>query len=300
MATKPKPVTNPVVLRPPVDVVRPGSLAALPTAAELPEVMYQPKLDGFRAVGCVLEDRVVLQSRSGRDLGGDFPAVVEALGALAPGTVVDGELVAWSGAHVAFNWLLRSPAAREREGIAVTFVIWDILAEPGRDLRGLPLAERWEVLSRLLADVHPPLQQIIATTSREEALIWNERMQPLGVEGLVVKTLNGRYRPGTRAGWWKIRHAETTDVLLMGVTGPVTRPQAVLVRLPDGRQETTLPRLTPAQAHEVARAVAGRLEPATSGAARVHWVAEPQPEAEVLLGTGRHGTVCYVPLRSAH
>ncbi|MFD0526049.1 hypothetical protein [Kitasatospora arboriphila] len=48
------------------------------------------------------------------------------------------------------------------------------------------------MLSRLMAEVRPPLQQIVATSDRAEALRWLEQMQPFGVEGLVVKTLEGR------------------------------------------------------------------------------------------------------------
>ncbi|MCU7827237.1 DNA ligase [Kitasatospora sp. DSM 101779] len=301
MATSKKPATSsPVTVRPPVELVRPASWPLLPAERELPgPVLFQPKMDGFRAAGFHLDaGRTLLQSRSGRDLTADFPDIARALTTLPEGTVVDGELVAWNGAHIDFTQLLRTPAARARDGIHVTYVVFDLLAEPGRDLRARTAGERWEVLSRLMAGVRPPLQQIIATTDRTEALRWLEQMQPFGVEGLVVKTLDGRYLPGVRAGWWKVRHADTTDADLVGITGPVTRPEACLVRLPDGRQEVTAPRLTGPQAQQVAAAVAGRLDPATAGpAARIHWVAEPQPVVEVLAGSGRHGDVRYIRLR---
>lgn len=89
------------------------------------------------------------------------------------------------------------------------------------------------------------------------------------------------------------------DAELVGVTGSARRPEAALVRLPDGRQEVTTPRLTAVQAGQLAEAIAGRLRPATEEdrADRVHWLAEPHPLVEVVAGTGRHGQVRFVRAR---
>lgn len=91
----------------------------------------------------------------------------------------------------------------------------------------------------------------------------------------------GRGGPG---GLDRVRHAETIDCYVARVTGTLARPDAVLVQLPDGRQEVTSPRLTTAQARQVAAAVAGRLRPARAGQARVRMVREPLPVAEVRIG----------------
>jgi hypothetical protein len=65
------------------------------SAAELPagdHWSYETKFDGFRCIA-LRHDSVQLQSRQLRPLTLAFPDVVEAVSALPPGTVVDGELV---------------------------------------------------------------------------------------------------------------------------------------------------------------------------------------------------------------
>src|SRR5690625_4778463 len=55
---------------------------------------YEPKWDGFRALVFRDGDDVVLQSRSGKELGRYFPELLTALrGEVAPRCVLDGEIV---------------------------------------------------------------------------------------------------------------------------------------------------------------------------------------------------------------
>ena len=64
---------------------------------ELPEGdawVYEPKLDGYRALAVKNENRIQLLSRNNNNFGGRYPGLVEALASLPNETVVDGELVA--------------------------------------------------------------------------------------------------------------------------------------------------------------------------------------------------------------
>lgn len=103
-------------------------------------LQYSLKLDGFRALAFILEGgRAFLQSRSGRDLTREFPQVSAHLQEnLPPGIVLDGELCAYRDGRLDFTDLLRSRADRERSGIPVYYIAFDILAIPGTDVRGLP------------------------------------------------------------------------------------------------------------------------------------------------------------------
>ncbi|MQS03674.1 ATP-dependent DNA ligase, partial [Streptomyces alkaliterrae] len=186
-----------VVLRPPVEVMRPHRADQVPSAADLPGgVQYSPKLDGFRCVAFVLEDgQVVLQSRAGRHLEDDFPQVASALARQLPvGVVLDGELCAWDRGRLAFEALLRSRRGRDAAGIPVTFAAFDVLAVPGRDLRALPLRERWAQLEVLLRGVVPPVERVLATTDRAVAMEWWTSLSAVGVEGLVCRGLATPYR----------------------------------------------------------------------------------------------------------
>ncbi|MFB7514023.1 DNA ligase [Streptomyces sp. NPDC056144] len=252
------------MLTPPVDVMRPRSVDEIPAQGDTPalELQYSLKLDGFRALAFVLDGgKVVLQSRSRRDLAPEFPEIAGPLTErLPPGTVLDGELCAYRDGRLSFTDLLRSHAERVRAGVPVSYIAFDLLAVPGRDVRGLPLRERWELLGAVLRDVDPPLQRVLATLDEETARGWFRDLRDAGVEGIVAKSLDSAYRAGSTWAWRKIRHTDTSDGLLLGLIGPVERPRALVVRLADGRTVATSPRLTAVQAREVGELVGGLVE----------------------------------------
>lgn len=281
-----------VAVSPPVEVMRPRAARALPPSNGLPGgVQYSVKLDGLRIVAFALGGgRAVLQSRSGRDRAADFPAVAAGVAGLPAGVVLDGELCAWKDGALAFTELLRSRAARERDGAALSYVAFDLLALPGRDVRGEPLEERWELLAGALRDVRPPLQLVMATTVRREAQQWEPTLAPLGVEGLVCRGLATRYRPGDPyARWVKVRRTESQDALLVAVTGPADRPRAAVVGMPDGRRVLCSPQLSPVQRRQVGDAVAAYVRPVQADAE--HGELRPvEPALPVEVETSAGGT----------
>lgn len=278
---------SPVVVRPPVELVRPQPAARIPADG----LQYSLKIDGWRAVAAVLEDQVVLVSRQGTDLSPMFPDIVAVLQGLPAGVVLDGELVAWVAGRMDFAALAHRRGRDRSKWTPASFIVFDLLAVPFLDLRPRPLAERWEPLGQVLADAGPPVQRVIATTSRDEAAAWY-RLRTGGIEGIVARGLATPYDPRT-AHWRKIRHTETTDAAVLAVAGDPHAPDALVVRLPDDTVEVTT-RLDHVQRRAVARGLAGRLgDPDRRGRRPVLGDAL----AEVLLGTTRHGSVRFVRLR---
>ncbi|MGA4560952.1 hypothetical protein [Uniformispora flossi] len=191
--------------------MRPKAVPDLPDEDGMPGgVQYSIKLDGFRVVAFALgSGRAVLQSRTGRDLAADFPAVAAAVAALPAGTVLDGELCAWHDGRLAFDQLARTRAARDRDRVALTYAAFDLLAAPGRDVRELPLRDRWELLHSTLDGVGPPLEIVMATTVRAEAVGWQRALAPTGIEGLVAKGLGTRYSARLRTAWRTVENPPT-------------------------------------------------------------------------------------------
>ncbi len=68
------------------------------------EWLFEVKWDGVRAIAYV-NDTLSLMSRNGRELAGQFPEL-GGLTTLAPGTVLDGEIVAMSGGKPEIQALL--------------------------------------------------------------------------------------------------------------------------------------------------------------------------------------------------
>ncbi|MET8627999.1 DNA ligase [Kitasatospora sp. NPDC004669] len=282
--------------------MRPAAVTAVPLTDALggSGVRYELKLDGFRCVAFARGDRpAFLQSRSGRDLAPEFPPIAAAVARLPEGLVLDAELVAWRSGRFAFEELLHTRQARAAApDVALGLIAFDLLALPGRDVRRLPLTDRRRLLLAALADVPPPIQPVMATTDRTEALEWMTQLADIGVEGLVCKASGSPYRPRAAGrAWVKYRRDDTVDAAVRALTGPAGRPHALVVRLDDDRVLLTTPRLTPVQAREIAQATAAFLGPPSTDPD--HGPVRPLTtplRAEIIL-TGRPPTATFVRLR---
>ena len=119
---------------------------------------------------------------------------------------------------------------RPSQLLAVSYVVFDVLAVAGRDLRGLAYRKRRKKLRRLLAATEPPLMP--ATRELVGAHAWMREHVEAGVEGVVVKHREHGYRPRRRS-WCKVRTRTTADAVVGGVIGPLNAPEALLLGLPD-------------------------------------------------------------------
>src|ERR1700742_554339 len=119
---------------------------------------YEPKWDGFRALAFRDGDEIVLQSRSGKDLGRYFPELIEALrDEVAARCVLDGEVVVPReiGGRIRLDWESLSqrihPAASRINMLAeqtpAHFIGFDALATGDTSLLKEPFRVRREALS---------------------------------------------------------------------------------------------------------------------------------------------------------
>jgi ATP-dependent DNA ligase len=71
------------------------------------------------------------------------------------------------------------------------------------------------------------------TADESEARAWYGSLHLAGIEGLVVKPPRSRYEPSVR-GWLKLKYRSTTEAVIGGVTGDLSRPHELLL----GRYDT--------------------------------------------------------------
>lgn len=169
------------------------------------------KWDGIRAQLIRRAERLELWSRGEEQIASRFPEIIEAAQTLPPGTVLDGEILAWSGtAPLPFAGLQRrigrlAPTGAVLAEAPAVLMAFDLLEDGGRDLRDLPLRERRARLAALLAAAPPALR-----LSQEIPGSWAERARQReearvhGVEGLMLKRWDSSYQGGRKRGaWWK-------------------------------------------------------------------------------------------------
>ncbi|GGM12357.1 non-homologous end-joining DNA ligase [Nakamurella endophytica] len=227
---------------------------------------YELKWDGYRLAVVRDAKGVRLWSRQGHDLTHRFPEIAAAARAqLPPGTVADGEVVIWNGARLDFDLLQRRLATRPRDMAAAvrahpaSFVVFDLLADRGEDLRPRPLRERRDRLERA-APWRPPLQLSPVTGDVAQARAWMADYRPAGVEGLVAKGADTPYAAGRR-DWIKVKSRETEEVVVGGVLGSRTAPESVVAGLYRGTELVLVGRTTVLTAAQ-SRALAAVLQPA--------------------------------------
>lgn len=184
------------------------------SAADLPEGegwLYEPKLDGFRAVVFVDGADIHVQSRNGKPLGRYFPELRFPAGRL----VLDGEIVIRApGGGEDFEALQGRihPAASRIERLAAeqpaTFVAFDLLARDDESLLAAPLTERRAALEALTLGA---VELIPSTADLAEATPWLH-----SAEGVIAKRADAPYLPGERTGMVKVKRVRTIDCAVVG------------------------------------------------------------------------------------
>jgi ATP-dependent DNA ligase len=252
----------PPELRGPVEVELARAVDAIPGPHALPGgTVWEPKLDGYRGVivrgaadqprraahaqrptgssassastGSAKVRSTWIWSRNHRDLSEWFPDVVRAAAAqLPPGAVVDGELVIVVDGRLSFDALQRrlvATPAKARQLVAqapASFVVFDLLAVRGVDVRQQRWTTRRQRLESLAAAWTPPLQLSLVTDDLAEAEQWFDVLSEIGVEGLVAKGKASRYEPGRR-GWLKVSSVGVVAVRFAEVLGVVPGQRGV-------------------------------------------------------------------------
>ncbi|WP_428951071.1 ATP-dependent DNA ligase [Streptomyces sp. cg35] len=202
------------------------------SAARIPAGMhYEAKWDGFRAIVFRDGTEIELGSRSTKSLTRYFPELVAALSERLPQRcVLDGEIVIARDGRLDFDALterIHPAASRVRtlaERTPASFVAFDVLALGDESLVDRPLTERRRRLEEALADASAPVHVAPATTDAALAADWFEQYEGAGLDGVVAKPLDLRYRQDERL-MIKVKHERTADCVVAGYrfhkSGPV-------------------------------------------------------------------------------
>jgi bifunctional non-homologous end joining protein LigD len=198
--------------------------AAAPFSA--PGWLFEVKYDGYRMLASAGASGAALYTRSGRTAAQRFPEIAQALAGLPVAhAVLDGEIVAEGpDGRPSFQRLQQRAQLTRADEIArlsveipVAFYVFDLLGFGDLDLRELPLLRRKELLAELLPPLGP-LRAVPHFEARGEEVY--EKVQALGLEGIVGKRADSPYRSGRTPVWKKVRSLATADLAIVGFTAP--------------------------------------------------------------------------------
>jgi DNA ligase-1 len=187
--------------------------ASLESLGDIGEWQAEWKWDGIRAQVIRRQGQVLVWSRGEELVTDRFPEIRDVGAALPDGTVLDGEILAWTGEHpMAFSVLQRrigrkSVGAKLLSEAPVALMAYDVMEHDGQDIRNKPLSERRTILGELVRQVRLPALRISSTVP---AATWEQlesirsEARERGVEGLMLKRRNSAYGVGRpRGNWWK-------------------------------------------------------------------------------------------------
>jgi bifunctional non-homologous end joining protein LigD len=196
--------------------MRPMLATAVGEPFDRPGWIFEVKWDGYRAVAEVWEGEVSLYSRNGISFAGRYAPVAEALRSSGLDAVLDGEIVVLDGkGRPDFQALqhYQGPSSGR-----VLYYVFDLPYFQGRDLTGLPLGRRKELLRKVLpAGPHLRLSDHVA----DEGVLFYRAVKEQGLEGIIAKDAASAYVPGRRSRQWlKVKTRHTQDAVIAGFTEP--------------------------------------------------------------------------------
>ena len=117
------------------------------------EWLYELKYDGYRIIAYLEGNNVQLQTRNGNDYTNRFQAIAASLIDWAAGRaiILDGEMVV-TDAQGKTDFQALQNYIKNPKGKNLTYIVFDLLALNGADLRGHSLTQRKEMLETLMKD----------------------------------------------------------------------------------------------------------------------------------------------------
>ena len=189
-----------------------------------PQWLYEPKLDGYRAVAHLHDGIVRLISRGGIDLTTAFPEVVTDLEQQAVDSMIlDGEIVAFTTeGRPSFGALQKRAQVKTPKEVAiaqrqsaVAYVCFDLLHFAGVNLRGSEYVARRRYLSQCLL----PTQHVQLVHTSDDADELYAVATAHGFEGIMAKRKDSVYLSGRRSSaWLKMKATHTEEFVVGGYT----------------------------------------------------------------------------------
>jgi len=205
-------------IRPLPSRIEPQLATLVREAPEGDEWLSEIKFDGYRMICRIQRNQVTFTSRNHLDWTERLSALAAAVGRLGlENTILDGEVVTVEADGTTSFQSLQN-AFREDRGDQLTYNVFDVLYLAGRDLTQLPLAQRKQILSKLLASRNGPLEYSEHVVGRAREFFRQACKRRL--EGIVCKRSDQPYRPGRGADWVKVKCSHREEFVIGGYTPP--------------------------------------------------------------------------------
>ncbi|MES0051720.1 MULTISPECIES: ATP-dependent DNA ligase [unclassified Mesorhizobium] len=201
----------------------------MPTLVEKPpeggDWTHEVKFDGYRSQMIIDEDGTRIYTRRGLDWTTKYRDIVAASAELgAESAILDGEMIVLNEAGLSDFAALRKAITRRQHDLY--FVAFDLLHLNGHDLRDMALEERREILESMIpANIRIQFSQALPGDAKAIFHLIDEA----GLEGMVSKRRDSKYRSGRSTAWLKIKSYMVEEYDLLGVEREPGKPAFALM-----------------------------------------------------------------------
>ncbi|MER9654382.1 ATP-dependent DNA ligase [Mesorhizobium sp. M0152] len=201
----------------------------MPTLVDRPpeadDWIHEVKFDGYRSQIVKDAGGVRIFTRRGLDWTSKYRDLAQAAGELeVESAIVDGEIIVLNDDGLSDFAALRKAVTRRQHDLY--FVAFDLLHLNGHDLRDMPLEDRREILASLI----PEGQRIqFSQPLPGEANAIFHLVDQAGLEGMVSKRRDSKYRSGPSTAWLKTKAFTIDEYELLGVEREAGKPAFALM-----------------------------------------------------------------------
>ena len=201
----------------------------MPTLVEKPPEgdgwIHEVKFDGYRSQMIIDEDGTRIYTRNGHDWTARYRDLVREADSLgAESAIVDGEIIVLNEAGLSDFGELRKAITRRQHDLY--FVAFDLLHLNGHDLREMALEERREILVSM---IEPGGRIQFSEPLPGEAKAIFHLLDQTGLEGMVSKRRDSKYRSGPSTNWLKAKCYSVDEYELIGVEREAGKPAFALM-----------------------------------------------------------------------
>jgi len=203
-------------LDPMPDRVEPCLALLAPKAPTGDEWCFEIKWDGYRLAVHIERGKVRILTRGGHDWTSRFPTIAhDALEMGLDSAILDGEAVVLDDRGASdFGALQRALGGRggKRSAAGALLYAFDLLYLDGRDLRGLTLDERRDMLT---GAIKPHSSIRLSEELDADGAEFLKLACSLGLEGIIAKRRDAPYRSGRGGDWLKIKCIQSETFLII-------------------------------------------------------------------------------------
>lgn len=183
--------------------------------------LHEIKLDGYRVLARLENQKTTLYTRRGNDWTGTFAPIAEAVSELPAATLwLDGEVVVMRPDGTSSFQDLQNVLSLGRTA-ELSYFIFDLMYLDGQDLRDVPLIDRKKILDGLLHSEEKPKAPLFYSDHViGKGRAFFDNACNFRLEGIISKAADSIYASARAKTWLKIKCGLRQEFVIGGYTGP--------------------------------------------------------------------------------